>query len=70
MSDKYNKILHPTYISVQTQLYTVFDNNLDKQRILQYIFIVIYVTLINLTERENVSFYYYWSAIIFFVYEF
>ena len=35
MSDKYNKILHPTYISVQTQLYTVFDNNLDKQRILQ-----------------------------------
>ena len=59
MSDKYNKILHPTYYSVQTQLYTVFDNNLDKQRILQYIFIVIYVTLINLTETENVSFYYY-----------
>ena len=59
MSDKYNKILHPTYISVQTQLYTVFDNNLDKQRILQYIFMVIYVTLINLTETENVSFYYY-----------
>ena len=44
---------------------------------------VIYVTLINLTENdgyicyfdkfaenENVSFYYFWIAIIFFVYEF
>ena len=37
-------------------------------------FMVIYVTLIYLIENENVnenvSFYYYWSAIFFFIYEF
>ena len=31
------KNLHPTDISFQTQLYTVFDENLDKQRTIQYI---------------------------------